>query len=376
MARRSGPHPGLLRALDRRLAEAGQDLARAGQTAVVLAAAGSSHPAANAVIAQLAADWQAARGWQAVRPAYASAASPTPEQAVAGLIRGRRAAGAGGQLPARPRAVRGPGRDRSLAAGAAAVSAPLGAAAEVADVLLDRYRRALWHAAPGTAGAASFRPVTCGYRRVMTTVPAARPHVTHQVLNQVPPLAGYDVADDPALLAAAGREGAGWAAARLHELGGLAGAADTQEHARLANEHPPVLRTHDTRGNRIDEVEFHPSWHVLLGTAIRHGLHAAPWAEQRPGAHVARAAAFYVWTQAEAGHGCPVSMTYASVPALRQAPELAGAVRAAAHRAGLPARAAATRREGRAAGGHGDDREAGRLGRPGRHDPRRAGRRQ
>jgi putative acyl-CoA dehydrogenase len=158
----------------------------------------------------------------------------------------------------------------------------------------------------------------------MTTAPAARPHATHQVLNQVPPLADYDVADDPALLAAAGREGAGWAGDRLRELGRLAGAAATQEHARLANEHPPVLRTHDARGNRIDEVEFHPSWHVLLGTAVRHGLHATPWAEQQPGAHVARAAAFYVWAQAEAGHGCPVSMTYAVVPALRHAPELAG----------------------------------------------------
>jgi putative acyl-CoA dehydrogenase len=157
----------------------------------------------------------------------------------------------------------------------------------------------------------------------MTTAPAARPHATHQVLNQVPALADYDVADDPALLAAAGREGAGWDAGRLHELGRLAGAADTQEHARLANEHPPVLRSHDSCGHRIDEVEFHPSWHVLLGTAVRHGLHAAPWAEPRPGAHVARAAAFYVWTQAEAGHGCPVSMTYAAVPALRHAPELA-----------------------------------------------------
>jgi putative acyl-CoA dehydrogenase len=157
----------------------------------------------------------------------------------------------------------------------------------------------------------------------MTTAPAARPHVTHQVLNQVPPLAGYDVADDPALLAAAGREGADWDAGRLHELGRLAGAADTQEHARLANEHPPVLRTHDGRGHRIDEVEFHPSWHELLGTAVRHGLHAAPWADPSPGAHVARAAAFYVWSQAEAGHGCPVSMTYAVIPALRHAPELA-----------------------------------------------------
>ncbi len=138
-----GPHPGLRGALDRRLAEAGQDPAQAGQTAVVLAAAGSSHPAANAVITQLAADWQAARGWQAVRPAFASAASPTPEQAVAGLIRdGARRVVVASYLLA-------PGRfaDRveelSLAAGAAAVSAPLGAAPEVADVLLERYREAV-----------------------------------------------------------------------------------------------------------------------------------------------------------------------------------------------------------------------------------------
>ena len=115
----------------------------------------------------------------------------------------------------------------------------------------------------------------------MTSLQAAGPHPTHDVLNQVPPLAGYDVADDPALLAAAAREGAGWAEAGLHELGELAGAAQTQEHARLANEHPPVLRTHDARGHRIDEVEFHPSWHVLLGTAVGHGLHAAPWADRR-----------------------------------------------------------------------------------------------
>jgi len=152
---------------------------------------------------------------------------------------------------------------------------------------------------------------------------ATGPHLTHDVLNQVPLLAGYDVADDPALLSAAGREGAGWAEAELHELGELAGARETQEHARLANEHPPVLRTHDARGHRIDEVEFHPSWHVLLGTAVGHGLHAAPWADAAPGAHVARAAKFLVWSQAEAGHGCPVSMTYAALPPLRHAPDLA-----------------------------------------------------
>ena len=149
------------------------------------------------------------------------------------------------------------------------------------------------------------------------------PRITHEVRNQAPPLAGHDVAADPALLEAVEREGANWAAAELHELGLLAGQPATAEQARLANEHPPVLRTHDRYGNRIDEVEFHPAWHALMGTAVGHGLHAAPWADPRPGAHVARAAKFYVWSQAEAGHGCPISMTYAVVPALRNAPELA-----------------------------------------------------
>ncbi len=181
---------------------------------------------------------------------------------------------------------------------------------------------------PVTTGPTSTGPTTTGpdhHGTAPTTSgeAAAGPHLTHDVLNQVLPLAGYDVADDPALLAAAAREGAGWAADSLHELGELAGTRETQEHARLANEHPPVLRTHDARGNRIDEVEFHPSWHILLGTAVRHGLHAAPWADPVAGAHVDRAARFFVWSQAEAGHGCPVSMTYAAVPPLRHAPELA-----------------------------------------------------
>jgi putative acyl-CoA dehydrogenase len=154
-------------------------------------------------------------------------------------------------------------------------------------------------------------------------VGAVSPRVTHDVRNQVPPLAGYDVAADPALLEAVHREGAGWATSSLHELGIAAGLAQTAEQARLANEHPPVLRSHDRFGNRIDEVEFHPAWHALMGTAVGHGLHAAPWADPRPGAHVARAARFYVWSQAEAGHGCPISMTYAAVPALRHAPGLA-----------------------------------------------------
>ncbi|MFI6520586.1 acyl-CoA dehydrogenase family protein [Spirillospora sp. NPDC050679] len=145
---------------------------------------------------------------------------------------------------------------------------------------------------------------------------------THEVFNQVPPLAGYDVADDAALLDGLEREGAGWAADEVHELGRLAGTEEAQEWGRLANEHPPVLRTHDRYGHRIDEVEFHPAWHEMMNVAVTRGLHGAPWADERPGAHVARAAKFYAW-RVDAGHGCPISMTYAAVPALRQTPELA-----------------------------------------------------
>ena len=146
---------------------------------------------------------------------------------------------------------------------------------------------------------------------------------THEVFNQPPVLAGYDVARDPAMLDALRREGAGWAEDGIRELGRLAGSARTLELGRQANENPPVLRTYDRFGHRIDEVEFHPAWHELMTVAVRHGLHAAPWRDERPGAHVARAAGFYVWGAAEAGHCCPVSMTYAIVPALRYAPDLA-----------------------------------------------------
>ncbi|WP_242906720.1 acyl-CoA dehydrogenase family protein [Actinomadura terrae] len=146
--------------------------------------------------------------------------------------------------------------------------------------------------------------------------------MTHEVFNQVPPLDGHDVADDPALLDGLEREGADWAVPEVRELGRLAGTGRAQELGRLANEHPPVLRTHDRVGNRVDEVEFHPAWHELMTVAVTHGLHGSAWADPRPGAHVARAAKFYVW-RVDAGHGCPISMTYASVPALRQSPELA-----------------------------------------------------
>src|ERR1700677_4455523 len=156
-------------------------------------------------------------------------------------------------------------------------------------------------------------------RRLRSSVMAP----THEVFNQPPPLTEFDVADDPALLDALAREGAGWALPQVRSLGRLAGSDQAREWGRLANEHPPRLHTHDRFGNRIDEVEFHPAWHSLMQVAVEHGLHAAPWASSRPGAHVARAAGFYVWASAEAGHTCPISMTYAAVPALRHAPALA-----------------------------------------------------
>ncbi|HLY82846.1 MAG TPA: acyl-CoA dehydrogenase family protein, partial [Acidimicrobiales bacterium] len=148
--------------------------------------------------------------------------------------------------------------------------------------------------------------------------------VTHDVFNQPPPLEGYDVfGQDQALVEGLHREGAAWADDRLHELGVLAGSAEAIRWGFDANRHPPELHSHDRFGHRIDEVEYHPSYHKLMAVAVEHGLHAAPWRERRAGGHVARAAGFYVWSQAEAGHGCPISMTYSAVPALRAQPEVA-----------------------------------------------------
>ncbi|MFE9366916.1 acyl-CoA dehydrogenase family protein [Streptomyces sp. NPDC006978] len=148
---------------------------------------------------------------------------------------------------------------------------------------------------------------------------------THTVTNQVPPLVGYDVfAGDRALTEAVERHLApgilGEAREELGALGRSAGSFQAQEWGAQANENPPKLRTHDRYGHRVDEVDFHPAWHRLLGHAVTAGLTDA-WG--RPGGHVRRAAGFLVWTQAEAGHGCPLSMTHAAVPALRTDPALA-----------------------------------------------------
>jgi putative acyl-CoA dehydrogenase len=147
---------------------------------------------------------------------------------------------------------------------------------------------------------------------------------THEVRNQPPPLTGYDAfSADAALTEAVHRYGAAAAAPALADLGRLAGGADAQRWATEANAYPPVLRTHDRYGHRLDEVDFHPSWHQLMRVAVEAGLAGAPWASSAPAPHLARAAGLYVWSQVEVGHTCPVGMTYAVVPALRADPALA-----------------------------------------------------
>ncbi|MDQ6716548.1 MAG: acyl-CoA dehydrogenase family protein, partial [Actinomycetota bacterium] len=148
---------------------------------------------------------------------------------------------------------------------------------------------------------------------------------THQVTNQVPPLTAYDVfGSDAVLTEAVARWGDPSHVAELHDLGRLAGSAAAQEWGDQADRNTPRLRTHSPTGERVDEVEFHPAWHSLLEVAVGAGLTAQPWtAPQGSGAHLRRAVGFMIWSQVEAGHGCPVSMTYAAAPALQTDPELA-----------------------------------------------------
>jgi putative acyl-CoA dehydrogenase len=150
------------------------------------------------------------------------------------------------------------------------------------------------------------------------------PFDTHEVFNQATPFENVNLfACDPALGEALRREGAGWAAAGLGELGAMLGRADTLDLARLANTNGPRLVSFDRGGNRVDEVEFHPAWHQLMSMLVAAGAHASPWDSGQPGAQVARAAQYILFGQVENGSQCPVTMTYASVPALRQAGAIA-----------------------------------------------------
>jgi len=157
----------------------------------------------------------------------------------------------------------------------------------------------------------------------MATIDVTNP--AREVVNQAPPLQPINLFEtDLALREALDREGGGWGAERAQEVGGAAGSVEAFEHSRRAERNVPILRTHDRYGNRIDEVELDPSWHALLRGAVERELHSLPWRSTEPGAHVVRAAMFMLWSNANAGVMCPVSMTYAAVPALRDgSPELA-----------------------------------------------------
>jgi putative acyl-CoA dehydrogenase len=147
---------------------------------------------------------------------------------------------------------------------------------------------------------------------------------THEVLNQPPPLHDYNpYLQDQALREAVEREGASWAEADLQAFGALTGSRAVIELGFQANENKPVLYTHDAYGHRIDEVRFHPAYHQLMRMSLEHGLHSSHWTDPRPGAHVARAAKFYLQSQVDAAHGCPITMTSAAIPTLLEQPDIA-----------------------------------------------------
>ena len=158
----------------------------------------------------------------------------------------------------------------------------------------------------------------------MSDSDADQSFATHEVYNQPPPLVDYNLfRSDRALQEGVAREGGAWAEAELHAFGESCGRAETIEWGFQANRNPPVLQLFDRYGNRRDMVEFHPAWHSLMSLAVAAGVHTAPWAEPKPGAHVARAAMVYMLPQIEAGVQCPITMTYGVVPTLRRQPDIA-----------------------------------------------------
>ncbi|HVS64222.1 MAG TPA: acyl-CoA dehydrogenase family protein [Thermoanaerobaculia bacterium] len=148
--------------------------------------------------------------------------------------------------------------------------------------------------------------------------------VTHQVTNQPPPLGDLDLFEcDLALREGLERAGAAWAEGRVRGYALDMGTQRAMSLGREANRHEPELRAFDRFGHRIDEVEFHPAWHELMSLSMAHAVHALPWIEPRSGAQAARSAMHSILSQVEAGHGCPISMTYACVPTLRAEPPVA-----------------------------------------------------
>ncbi len=147
---------------------------------------------------------------------------------------------------------------------------------------------------------------------------------THVVENTSHALENYNLfSQDLALKEAVIREGAEWAVSELENFGQLCGSGDRILWGMQANQNKPVLHTHDRFGHRIDQIEYHPAYHKLMQSSVKQGLHGSPWINPRPGAHVARAAASYLQTQVDAGHGCPITMTFASFPTLQKQPDIA-----------------------------------------------------
>ena len=147
---------------------------------------------------------------------------------------------------------------------------------------------------------------------------------THEVLNQPPPLEDYNAfTNDIPLQEGVEREGGEWALDDLATFGRKTGSRALIELGFLANENPPVLKSHDRFGHRIDLVKYHPAWHQLMAFGIQEEIHALPWRSRQPGRHVVRAAKHFLLSQVEAGVGCPLTMTFAAVPALAAQPDLA-----------------------------------------------------
>lgn len=146
---------------------------------------------------------------------------------------------------------------------------------------------------------------------------------THKVENQPSALENYNLfTTDVALQESVAAHGGQWAAADLQRLGAITGSAEVIEWGFQANENRPQLHTHNRYGARVDEIKYHPAYHQLMNLAIEEGVHSLHWTEERPAAQLVRAAKFYLMTQVEAGHGCPITMTSAAIPALRHQPDL------------------------------------------------------
>ncbi len=179
-------------------------------------------------------------------------------------------------------------------------------------------------AVPETAGRAANDPDGTPISAPLAAPARSAPHRTHEVRNQAPARTGVnEYSTNTVLVEAVHRHDAAWATDGLRVIGELVGTESFQHDADLANKVVPALQSYDRWGERIDHVEYHPGYHRIIGAAVAHGAHTGAWARPGPGANVARAVAFMLFSQVEPGHACPVSMTHAVVPSLDLQPDVA-----------------------------------------------------